>query len=72
VWLVALLGWVMAGVGAIAGTEWWPALAVASAVVSLAAMLPWWDAMPPGVRLGFLADVVVLLAILGPLGRGVT
>jgi hypothetical protein len=72
VWLVALIGWVVAGAGAIAGTEWWPALAVGSAVVSLAAMVPWWGAMPPGVRLGVLANVVVVVALLSPLGRGVT
>lgn len=72
VWLVALVGWVVAGVGAIAGAEWWPALAVSSAVVSLAAMVPWWDAMPPGVRLGILADVVVIIALLSPLGRDIS
>ncbi len=70
-WLLALVGWVVAGAGALTGTEWWPALAVASAVVSIAAMAPWWDAMPPGVRLGLLADVVVLLALVSPLGRDV-
>lgn len=71
-WLVALIGWVAAGVGAVGGTEWWPALAIGSAVVSLTAMLPWWDAMPPGVRLGILADVVVIVVLISPLGRGVT
>lgn len=68
-WLVAMVGWIVAGAGAISGTEWWPALGAASAVVSILAMAPWWDAMPPSVRLGLLADVVVLVALISPLGR---
>ncbi len=71
-WLVAMVGWIVAGAGTIVGTDWWPALAVASAVVSIAAMAPWWDAMPPSVRLGLLADVVVLVALISPLGQELT
>jgi hypothetical protein len=62
-WLLAMLGFMVAAVGLVARQEWWPALAVASAVVSLVVLLPWWNTIPPSSRVWvLLADVVVILA----------
>jgi hypothetical protein len=62
-WLLALLGFMVAAAGLVARQEWWPALAVASAVVSLAVLLPWWNTIPQSSRSWvLLANVVVILA----------
>lgn len=70
-WLVAMAGWVVAGWGVIDGAEWWPALAKGAAVVSLAAIVPWWNTVPTGARLGVLADVVILAGLLSTWGRDI-
>jgi len=63
-WLVALFGWTVTGLGVLDGAEWWPALAKGSAVVSLTAIVPWWRTVPMGAWLGALADVVVFVGLL--------
>lgn len=63
VWLVGLAGFVAAGLaflGVVVPREWWRALAVASAVVSLVAVVPWWRSVPQA----FIADAGVLMAVL--------
>ena len=62
-WLLAMLGFMLAAVGLILRKEWWPALAVAAAVVSLVVLLPWWNTITPSSRVWvLLADVVVIVA----------
>ena len=66
-WLVALIATVGAALGLLFQQEWWPLLAVASAVLSLVAIGPWLNLMPLGSAIGaVLVDVVVLVALLGP------
>lgn len=66
-WLVAMVGFVASGLGLLFSQGWWPQLAIASAVVSLVAVLPWWETVPPGARYGaVLADLLVLALLLGP------
>jgi hypothetical protein len=62
-WLLAMLGFMVAAVGLIMRKEWWPGLAVAAAVVSLVVLLPWWNTITPSSRVWvLLADVVVIAA----------
>lgn len=62
-WLLAMLGFMVAAVGLILRKEWWPPLAVAAAVVSLVVLLPWWNTITPSSRVWvLLADVVVIAA----------
>jgi hypothetical protein len=62
-WLLAMLGFMAAAIGLITRQEWWPALAVASAVVSLVVLLPWWNTITPSSRVWvLLADLVVIVA----------
>jgi len=62
-WLLAMLGFMVAAVGLILRKEWWPALVVAAAVVSLVVLLPWWNTITPSSRVWvLLADVVVIAA----------
>jgi hypothetical protein len=65
-WLVALIGLVGAGLGLLFGQAWWPSLAVAAAVVSLVAILPWVRVLPPGAWAGALLDLLIIVALLSP------
>jgi hypothetical protein len=65
-WLVAMVGFVGAGIGILTGEDGWRALALAAAVISLLVILPWWNAVTPGSRVGaLLVDVVTLIVVLG-------
>lgn len=66
-WLVPLLGFVGAGLGLIFGQPWWPAVAIAAAVVSLVVILPWWNTVPSGAKVGAAFDLLVLIVLLSPL-----
>jgi len=68
VWLVAVAGFVGAGLGLLFGQDWWPTLAVAAAVVSLVAIIPWVRVVPPGAWAGACFDLVILVALLLPWG----
>jgi hypothetical protein len=48
------------------GQDWWPTLAIVAAATSLAAILPWIRAVPPGAWAGALFDVVIIVALLPP------
>jgi hypothetical protein len=66
-WLVAMAGWVGAGLGLLLHQEWWVPLAIASAVVSLVTILPWWNTVVDGARFGgTLVDAGMLALLLLP------
>ena len=66
VWLVAVVGFVGAGLGLLFGQEWWPMLASVAAVVSLVAIVPWVRVVPPGAWAGACFDLAILAALLFP------
>ena len=67
VWLIALAGFIGAGVGLLLQREWWSTLAIASSVISIVAIVPWWNTITPSARFWpILVDVAVLVALLGP------
>ena len=62
-WLLAMLGFVVAAIGLFTRQEWWSTLAVASAVISLVVLLPWWNTVTPSSRVWvLLADLVIIAA----------
>ncbi len=65
-WLAAAFGLVGAGWGLLAGQDWWAALALIAASLSLAVILTWWRAVPPGAKVGAAFDVLIVLAALQP------
>jgi hypothetical protein len=72
-WLVALIASVGAGYGLLFGHEWWRALAIASAFISLAAIIPWLNSVPPGAKFGgVLVDLLILVVLLLPWGEHIT
>lgn len=66
-WLLVVLGFVAAGLGLGLGQPWWPTLAIVSALGSLVAIVPWWNAVPAGARFGAAFDLLVLVVLLTPL-----
>ena len=47
IWLVALVGFIGAGLGLLLRQEWWSALATAGSVISIVAIVPWWNTATP-------------------------
>ena len=68
VWLAATAGLVLAGVEVILRQRNWVPVAIVGCLLSLAAILPWWKAVPPGAKVGVAFDLVVLVLLLSPLG----
>jgi hypothetical protein len=66
IWLLALVGLVAAGLGLLFQQAWWPTIAVAGAVTSLVAILPWLTAVPPGAWAGALFDTLIIVALVSP------
>lgn len=66
-WLIAMLGLVGSAVGLAFHQGWWSWLAVASAVVSLVVIVPWWNTVPAGAKVGAFFDLLVLVVLLSPL-----
>lgn len=63
-WLAPTIGFVFAAAGLFTGQAWWRPVAIGSAVVSLAAIALFWEALPVGSRVG---AIVVDLAVVGAL-----
>ena len=65
-WLVAAICSVGAGIGLAAQQAWWPILAVAQAIASLIAIVPWWNTVVAGAKASAVFVVIVLIALLLP------
>jgi hypothetical protein len=68
VWLCSALVLVAAGLAAVFRQESWLTLALAGSTLSLAAIGPWWNTVPPGARFGAIFDLFVLGILLSPIG----
>ena len=66
IWLMAMLGLVCAGLGILFRQDWWIPVAMASTSLSLLAIVPWWNSVPPGAKLGALFNLLLLAALLLP------
>jgi hypothetical protein len=66
-WVVAMVGLVGTGVGIITRQAWWPSLAIAASAISLVVILPWWNTVPPGAKVGAAFDLLVIAVLLSPL-----
>lgn len=71
-WMAAVVGLVGTGLGIALGQPWWPSLAAAAATISLAIILLWARAVPPGAWAGAALDLLILLVWLLPLKEQVT
>ncbi len=70
IWLVAGAAFVVAGIGLVNHQDWWRMLVIAAAFISLIAILPWFNTVPPGAKFGgVLVDLVVIVGLLPPWGQ---
>jgi hypothetical protein len=68
-WLIPLAGFLIGTYGLWTAQEWWRPVLATSAIVSIVAVLPWWNVMPTFSYLGALAvDLVVLIGVFTPWG----
>lgn len=65
-WLVAMLGLVGGGLGLVFGQVWWPTLTLGGAVISLVAIVPWWNTVPPGAKVGAAFDLLLIVILALP------
>ncbi len=68
VWLASTACLVIAGAGIFSRQPGWQTLAIAGCVLSLAAILPWWRAVPPGAKFGAVFDLVMIGLLASPIG----
>lgn len=68
-WLIAAMMLVTAAAGLLGGRSWWPALAIAGSLVSLAVIVPWLRTVPPGAKVGAIFDLMTLVTLLSPLNE---
>lgn len=64
-WLIAAFILILTAAVLLIHTVWWTALALAGAVVSLAAIVPFWHTVPPGAKIGAAFDLIILSAVIG-------
>ena len=48
-WLGALIGFFAAAIGLIANQSWWSIVAIIASILSLLAVIPWWNTFTPGI-----------------------
>lgn len=69
-WLAATGTLVAAGAGVLWQRSWGAPLALSGALISLAVILPWWNTVPPGAKLGALFDLLLLVVLWSPSRAG--
>lgn len=71
-WLLAAALLASSGVGLLWQRSWGAPLALAAALISLAVIIPWWNIVPPGAKVGAAFDLLVIVVLLSPLKAAVT
>ncbi len=67
IWLAAVASLVAAGAGVFLRQSYWIPAAILGSAFSLAAIIPWWLAVPPGAKAGAVFDLIILALLLSPL-----
>jgi hypothetical protein len=70
-WIAALILFVISSVGAFISEAWWRDWAIPGAVVSIVAMVPWWNSILIGAKAGVILDIAILLVLLFSWGEGI-
>ena len=68
-WLAAMIGFIAAAVGLVANQAWWPSITIIASILSLLAVIPWWNTFTPGIMSkvsAVVVDIIILIALLGP------
>lgn len=70
-WIATIVPFVISSMGAFMGEIWWRDWAIIGAVISIAAILPWWNSVIAGVKGGLLLDVAILIVLLTSWGEDI-
>ena len=70
-WIAALILFVISSAGAFMGETWWRDWAILGAVVSMVAMVPWWNSILIGAKAGVFLNIAILLVLLFSWGEDI-
>jgi hypothetical protein len=70
VFLLTTVLFVISSVYAFTGSDQWRTFALAGSVASIACVVPWWNTVIFGAKLGVLLDFAIILVLLIPGGEG--
>ena len=68
-WLLAMIGFFAAAVGLIANQSWWSSIVIIASILSLLAVIPWWNTFTPGIMSkvsAVVVDIIILVALMAP------
>lgn len=65
-WLFAMVFLLASGVGLILEQQWWVGYAKTGAILSLAVVVPWWNTVPPGAKIGVIFNIILLIVLFTP------
>ena len=66
-WLAAAWMLMGSGLGIFLGKDWWTTLAIIGSVLSLGAIIPWWNRVRRSAKLGVVLDAIIIVGLLSPL-----
>jgi len=69
-WIASMVLFLISSAGAFMGESWWKDWAVIGAVVSIVAMVPWWNSILFGAKLGVLLNIAILVVVPFSWGEG--
>ena len=70
IFMIVTILFITSAVAAFMGSEMWRTIAIAGSVASIACVVPWWNTVIFGARLGVLLDIAIILVLLVPGGEG--
>ena len=68
-WIAAMVLFVISSAGVFMDRHWWRQWAIIGSVVSIVAIVPWWNTVVVGAKAGVALDVAILLVLLLPWGE---
>jgi len=72
IWLAAMVLFVVSSVGVFMDKEWWRQWAIVGSIVSIAAIVPWWNSVLAGAKAGVALDIAIILVLLLLWGEKIT
>lgn len=70
IFLITTILFVISAAAAFTGSDQWRVFALVGSVTSIACIVPWWNTVLFGAKLGVLLDVAIILVLLVPGGEG--
>jgi hypothetical protein len=62
-WLLAMAGYLLAAIGILSDFSWGTSPLFPAAILSLLTIVPFWNTVPPGAKIGAAFDILVLIVI---------